>query len=309
MLDITRRPTNVRSGGENFILVITKEYPSHTEGETKDLDKQDMDEDKLEKEQVFEEPKHAIPISSVKPTKTPELVKASSIVRPDPNALILVPYMINGKLFYLTEEQIQAHLDKEDQIRKAEEEAKRLAMTKSKVHKRQHAKNVKRLTKLNKKRVENNDKKNFDVHNPFKFADFRITELKKISEELGIQSALLTPVLEQAPSQALGRKRKHIELEPEIKPEYGIFFTNVFGDQAFQKWNDIHKVRIDSMVSYLVMALMIKTLENARFTLKLKKLIDEHPDQEKFKSKKVKLEAVRSMSEQSLSELPSGCST
>ncbi|GKD90324.1 hypothetical protein Tco_1365831 [Tanacetum coccineum] len=112
----------------------------------------------------------------------------------------------------------------------------------------------------------------------------RYERLKKISEELGIQSALLTPVLEQAPSQALGRKRKH--------PEYGIFFTNAFGDQAFQKWNDIHKVGIDSMVSYLVMALMIKTLENARFTLKLKKLIDEHHDQEKLKSKKVKLEVV-----------------
>ncbi|GJV63447.1 ATP-dependent DNA helicase PIF1-like protein [Tanacetum coccineum] len=25
------------------------------------------------------------------------------------------------------------------------------------------------------------------------------------------------------------------------EPEYGIFFTNVFGNQAFQRWNDIHK--------------------------------------------------------------------
>ncbi|GJX23345.1 hypothetical protein Tco_0227790 [Tanacetum coccineum] len=85
-----------------------------------------------------------------------------------------------------------------------------------------------------------------------------------------------------------------MELEPEIKvpglecyrslpegvpfvnnvvieePEYGIFFTNVFGDQAFQRWNDIHKIGIDSLVSYLVMASMIKTPENARFSLKLK---------------------------------------
>ncbi|GKG40137.1 hypothetical protein Tco_0466914, partial [Tanacetum coccineum] len=60
-----------------------------------------------------------------------------------------------------------------------------------------------------------------------------------------------------APSQSSRRKRKHMELEPEIKvprlecnrslpegvpfvnnivieePEYGIFFTDVFGDQAF----------------------------------------------------------------------------
>ncbi|GJY78037.1 hypothetical protein Tco_0483838 [Tanacetum coccineum] len=107
-----------------------------------------------------------------------------------------------------------------------------------------------------------------------------------------------------------------MELEPEIKvhglkcnrslpegvpfvnntvidePKYGIFFTDVFGDQAFQRWNDIHKVGVDSLVSYLVMALKIKTLENARFIRKLKKLIAEQPVQEKLQSKKVKLEAV-----------------
>ncbi|GKC60872.1 hypothetical protein Tco_1088470 [Tanacetum coccineum] len=66
------------------------------------------------------------------------------------------------------------------------------------------------------------------------------------------------------------------------EPEYGIFFTNVFGDQAFKRWNDIHKVGVDSPVSYLVMASMIKTPENAKFILKLKKFIDEHPDQEKL---------------------------
>ncbi|GJY78567.1 hypothetical protein Tco_0484368 [Tanacetum coccineum] len=130
----------------------------------------------------------------------------------------------------------------------------------------------------------------------------RNERLKKIHEELGIQSALPALIPEQAPSQSSGRKRKHMELEPEIKvyglecnrrllkgvhfvnnmvikePEYVIFFTDVFGDQAFQRWNDIHKVGVDSLVSYLVMASMIKTLENSRFGLKLKKLIAEHPD-------------------------------
>nr|GEX34626.1 copia protein [Tanacetum cinerariifolium] len=77
------------------------------------------------------------------------------------------------------------------------------------------------------------------------------------------------------------------------EPEYEIFFTDVFGDQDFQRWNDIYKVEEDSIVSYLVMASMIKTLENARFSLKLKKLIDEHPDQKKLNSKRVKLEAIR----------------
>ncbi|GJW04561.1 hypothetical protein Tco_1563417 [Tanacetum coccineum] len=143
----------------------------------------------------------------------------------------------------------------------------------------EHSQKVKRLMELNKKRSEqymwtisnrlkprpitdvkiypnskptvltvyrNNDKRNFEVHNPFKFGDFGITELdelgpiiekkknsivkdlmtslgkryerlKKIPKELGIQSALPAPILEQAPSQSSRRKRKHMELEPEIK--------------------------------------------------------------------------------------------
>ncbi|GKG31747.1 hypothetical protein Tco_0426697, partial [Tanacetum coccineum] len=128
--------------------------------------------------------------------------------------------------------------------------------------------------------------------------------------------ALPASVLEQAPSESSGGKRKHMELEPEIKvpgleynrslpggvpfvnnmvikePKYRIFFTDVFGDQAFQRWNDIHKVRMDSLVSYLVMASMIKTQKNARFSLKLRKFIAKHPEQEKLKSKRVKLEAL-----------------
>ncbi|GKD65752.1 hypothetical protein Tco_1307860 [Tanacetum coccineum] len=118
----------------------------------------------------------------------------------------------------------------------------------------------------------------------------RYERLKKIPKELGIQSALPAPIREQAPSQSSGRKRKHMELEPEIKVP-GLECNRSL-PKAFQRWNDIHKVGVDSLVSYLVMASMIKTLENARFSLKLKKLIAEHPDQEKLQSKKVKLEAV-----------------
>ncbi|GJW63692.1 hypothetical protein Tco_0115576 [Tanacetum coccineum] len=119
----------------------------------------------------------------------------------------------------------------------------------------------------------------------------RYERLKKILEELGIQSTLPAPVPEQASSQTSGRKRKHMELEPEVKvpglecnrslpdgvpfvnnmvieePEYGIFFTDA-------------------------MASMVKTEDYARFSLKLKKLIVDHPDQEKLKSKRVKLETL-----------------
>ncbi|GKB52187.1 hypothetical protein Tco_0902940 [Tanacetum coccineum] len=79
------------------------------------------------------------------------------------------------------------------------------------------------------------------------------------------------------------------------EPEYVIFFIDVFGDQEFQRWDDIHKVRVDSLISYLVMALMVKTKENLRLYLKLRKMIADHPDQDKLKSKKVKLEAVDAM--------------
>nr|GEU63662.1 reverse transcriptase domain-containing protein [Tanacetum cinerariifolium] len=94
----------------------------------------------------------------------------------------------------------------------------------------------------------------------------------------------------------------HVELEPETKipgleynrdlpenvpfvnnmvieePEYGIFFTDEFGDQAFQRWSDIDKVGMKALVSYLVAASMVKSPENARFSMKLRKLIAEHPD-------------------------------
>ncbi|GJT53060.1 hypothetical protein Tco_0988114 [Tanacetum coccineum] len=144
----------------------------------------------------------------------------------------------------------------------------------------------------------------------------RYKRLRKIPEELGIQSALPALALEQALSQSSGRKRKHMELEPEIKvpgmeynhslpegvpfvnnmvieePEYRIFFIDVFSNQAFQIMSDVNKVRVDSLLTYLVMASNINTLENTRFCLKLRKQIAEHLDQEKLQSNKVKLESV-----------------
>nr|GEY87581.1 hypothetical protein [Tanacetum cinerariifolium] len=169
--------------------------------------------------------------------------------------------MINGKFFYLTEEQIQAHLDKEDYIKKAEEEAKRLAMTKTKVIKivQEEAEKIgiypKKVTSAKagekfKKNEDaemqvhkrNNDKRNFNAHNLFKFADFGITEL----DELGVP-----------------------------------FVNNMV-------------IKNLSMRSSLLMCLVIKPSKDGMIftSLKLKKLIVEHPDQEKLQYKKVKLEAV-----------------
>ncbi|GKF50362.1 hypothetical protein Tco_0146829 [Tanacetum coccineum] len=132
------------------------------------------------------------------------------------------------------------------------------------------------------------NKRTFNVYNSFAFGEFGLSELdepreiipkkkntmvkdlmnslgkrydrlRKIPEELGIKSALPTIVYEQATSKPLSRKRKMIELEPEVRiprlecnrallenvpfvknmvieeHELGILFTDVFGDRAFQR--------------------------------------------------------------------------
>lgn len=76
------------------------------------------------------------------------------------------------------------------------------------------------------------------------------------------------------------------------EPEYGIFFMDVFGDQAFQRWSDIDNVDIEYLVSYMVCASLVNSPENVRIEQKLRKMIKEHPDQHKLQSKKVKLEAL-----------------
>ncbi|GJS26570.1 hypothetical protein Tco_0487190 [Tanacetum coccineum] len=76
------------------------------------------------------------------------------------------------------------------------------------------------------------------------------------------------------------------------EPEYEIYFIDVFGDECFQRWSDINKVGVETLISYLVTALNILTPENATFYQKLKELIAKHLDQEKLQSKRVKLESV-----------------
>ncbi|GKE77358.1 hypothetical protein Tco_1543478 [Tanacetum coccineum] len=148
-LALTHIPANVE--GENATNIATEEPPSHTEGETG-------------------EPKRAIPISIIQPTKVPptqaqpittitthpkssqaasridkgkgisteseedslkKLVPASTIVLPDPDALI--PYTINGEVYHLTAKQLQAQMDMEELIKKAEEEARLFAISKPEV--------------------------------------------------------------------------------------------------------------------------------------------------------------------------------
>nr|GEX27156.1 retrovirus-related Pol polyprotein from transposon TNT 1-94 [Tanacetum cinerariifolium]GEX28021.1 retrovirus-related Pol polyprotein from transposon TNT 1-94 [Tanacetum cinerariifolium] len=115
------------------------------------------------------------------------------------------------------------------------------------------------------------DGKKFNVHKSFLFGAFGISNLDELREIIPKKK-----YSEQASSQTVRRKWIHIELEPETRipglecnrtlpenfpfvnnmvieePEYGIFFTNEFSDQAFQRWSDIDKVGMKALVSYLV---------------------------------------------------------
>ncbi|GJY49855.1 hypothetical protein Tco_0439811 [Tanacetum coccineum] len=172
---------------------------------------------------------------------TKKLMPISKVFREDPDKPIRVPYMINEKMHYLTNDRINAHLEKEDTIKKAVEEAKitkagekfkKAQDDKHQVLKRDHSQKVKRLMELNKKRSEQymwtisnrlkpepitDKKKNTIINDLMISLGKRYKRLKKIPKELGIQSALPAPILEQAPSQSLGRKGKHMKLEPKIK--------------------------------------------------------------------------------------------
>nr|GEV63933.1 hypothetical protein [Tanacetum cinerariifolium] len=72
-------------------------------------------------------------------------------------------------------------------------------------------------------------------------------------------------------------------------PENGIFFIDVFGDEAFQRMSDIHTVDVHTLLSYMVMALNINTPTNQRLCAVMRSLSESHLDKEKLKSKKVKL--------------------
>ncbi|GJV24064.1 hypothetical protein Tco_1376759 [Tanacetum coccineum] len=121
--------------------------------------------------------------------------------------------------------------------------------------------------------IKNNDQRNFDVHKPFKFDDFDVTEwdklgaiipknknkvveepitslskkykrLKEIPGELIINPSL--PPHEQVTSLSSSIKRKALELEPE----------------AFQRISDIYKVEVESLLGSMVMAGNVNTPKN-----------------------------------------------
>ncbi|GJU50172.1 hypothetical protein Tco_1219727 [Tanacetum coccineum] len=225
-------------------------------------------------EQELKRPTRAVPILTIRPITIPNLevtlnesssrpslsdpileifvpqqiTQVIDITPPEPQVtqregkgIASVPYDIHGKIYQLTNDEIQAHLDKEEDIKKKAEQAKLLEMTKTKiitfkkiwdaghqVHKRQHIEKAKRLVELKKKRTDqymwtissilkpepmtdvkihpnskstkptvyrenyrrNFQKKNKIVGELMTSLGKRYECLKKILEELGMQSAL-----------------------------------------------------------------------------------------------------------------------
>ncbi|GJV31134.1 hypothetical protein Tco_1391534 [Tanacetum coccineum] len=183
------------------------------------------DTEKAESDKAKEEPTRVVPISTVRPITRPnlegiatdeqlesttkKLVSASKVVREDHDEPIRVPYIINGKTHYLTNDEINAHIEKEDKIKKATKKAKMFAKTKTEVIKvvqeeaekieldsktivsAQAGKKLKtepitdvRINPNSKPAIlivfRNNDKRNFQVPRPFKFYDFGVTELDEL---------------------------------------------------------------------------------------------------------------------------------
>lgn len=187
------------------------------------------------------------------------------------------------------------------------------------------------------------DKRIIDIHKPFKFADFGITELDELRSIIAKKNNVVVPKLleslkdrydrlramlvalnipslfadsveETAPSKASKRKRKQIEMEPEIKvpglecdrslpegitfvnnavleaPERGLCFTDEYGSLAFQRWSNMDKAGIKAMLMYLMLASPIKSDENKRLCQDLEAMINEHPETHLLRSKKAKIE-------------------
>nr|GEU51954.1 retrovirus-related Pol polyprotein from transposon TNT 1-94 [Tanacetum cinerariifolium] len=237
-------------GGGNDTNTANKDPPFHTERETG-----------VNKQEKLEEPKHSTDaniefIGSSKPH--PLITQAQPITIINPEPIIL---QREGKGI-ATDEQVKdqrklAHTDKEEKIKKAEEEARLLAISKPEVIKvvQEEAKKL---------RIHPKEATTTKAGEKFKKAQDAKHEVLKRQHTEKVRKSLKL------------RKHKFDNYMWTIsKPEHGIFFTDEFGDQAFQRWSDIEKVRMEALVSYLVAASMVQSPKNARFSMKLKKLIAE----------------------------------
>ncbi|GJS26663.1 hypothetical protein Tco_0487283 [Tanacetum coccineum] len=124
--------------------------------------------------------------------------------------------------------------------------------------------------------------------------------LNKIPSELGLNLAL--PLLEQDPSLPetyIADFHCHTKLPEGVKfvnnlvieePDHGLFLIDAFGDEAFQRVSDVHKVETESLQVYKVMASNVKTDANQRFNMSMSTMINERPGKDMILSKREEME-------------------
>ncbi|GJV29596.1 hypothetical protein Tco_1386044 [Tanacetum coccineum] len=76
------------------------------------------------------------------------------------------------------------------------------------------------------------------------------------------------------------------------EPKSGLFFIDVFGDEAFQKVSDVQKVETETLLRYKMVAFNDKSATNQRFMALIDKMIYEQHEKDKRITKKVKLELI-----------------
>nr|GEV21130.1 hypothetical protein [Tanacetum cinerariifolium] len=270
-----------------------------------------------------------------------KLIKASSIVRPDPDEPVIKVVREEAK-------KLGIH-PKETITTKAGELLKKAQEAEHEVLKRQRTEKVRKSLELRKHKYDSymwtvsnklkpkpitdikihpktkpvvitvyrgTNGRNFDVYKLFLFGAFGISELDELREiipkkkntvvkdlmnSLSRRYEMLRQILRELEIQfALPAPKPYLKPQDKNKSTWNLSLKQESLDwnaielslKMSRSWSDVDKVGMEALVSYLVAASMVKSPENARFSMKLRKLITEHPDQEKLKSKKVKLEAL-----------------
>ncbi|GJZ92546.1 hypothetical protein Tco_0664611 [Tanacetum coccineum] len=266
------------SSAHTATITPTEETPSHTKKEKDEMVTKEIvhETENVEKESVKE-----LEVETVEK----ELVQKPHVTEP-------IPIII---MYQLIEEEIQAHLDKEEKLEKAVREARlrkpelinvvheeatkagvdpkalssvkggqefiKIQDAKFKVLNREHSEKIKKSRELRKKRIE----------------QYRWTTSSILKLEIITDIKIHPNTKPVAITVYRGTDKRNFDVHKPFK--FGDF--DVFGDEAFQRMNDIHKVDGDTLLTYLMMASNVSTPANQRFCLALRSLIDSHPDKEK----------------------------
>nr|GFB20067.1 protein kinase superfamily protein [Tanacetum cinerariifolium] len=64
--------------------------------------------------------------------------------------------------------------------------------------------------------------------------------------------------------------------------EHGLFFIDAFGQEAFQRVDEVHKVETQTLLGYKVMALNVKSDANQRFIMLMSEMINKRLDKDRI---------------------------